>query len=285
MDSRAECVEMPPWRSAGLFFALVLLVGSCEGGTVLRNVTVSGLNLSWSATVLPVGWNASRLVQVGTVKNTTGVCPAGRYCPRGTSVPFLCALGTYDTTLGRTTQCSVSCSLDYYCPDPGQRLPCPTNTNSGRGATSQLQCVCKAGYQCVYKRYVLANVRLNIPYRVWISAEGAKLKEALLQAVADTARVPLGSVRVSSVLPGLVTGGAGGSRRLLGEKQADTSAVLSISVEGAEGLDGLREALHRRRKEFKGGARVHWKRADQLKVLPAPPGRAWDWRVWRARRA
>lgn len=273
---------MPPWRSAGLFFALVLLFWSCEGGTVRRNVTVSGLNLSWSAAVLPVGWNASTLVQVGSVKNNTGVCPAGRYCPRGTSVPFLCALGTYDVTLGRTTQCSVSCSLDYYCPDPGQRLPCPTNTQSGRGATSQLQCVCKPGYQCVYKRFVLANVRLNIPYRVWISAEGAKLKEALLQAVADTARVPLDSVRVSSVLPGLVTGG---SRRLLGEKQADTSAVLSITVEGAEGLDGLREALHRRRHEFRSGARVHWKRADQLKVLPAPPGRAWDWRVWRARRA
>lgn len=272
---------MPPWRSAGLFFALVLLARSCRGGTVLRNVTVSGLNLSWSATVLPVGWNASRFVQVGSVRNSTGLCPAGRYCPKGTSVPFLCALGTYDTGLGRTTQCQVSCSLDYYCPDPGQRLPCPANTQAGRGATSQLQCVCKAGFQCVYKKYVLANVKLNVPYRVWISAEGAQLKQALLQAVAEAAKVPLDQVRVSSVLPGVVTGG---SRRLLGERQADTSAVLSLSVEGAEGLDGLREALHLRRKEFKGGARVHWRRADQLKVLPAPPGRAWDWRVWRARR-
>lgn len=278
---------MPPWRSAGLFFALVLLLGPgcCEGGTVLRNVTVSGLNISWSAGVLPVGWNASRLVQVGEVRNSTGLCPAGRYCPRGTVVPLLCALGMYDTALGRSTACSVSCSLNSYCPDPGQRVACPDNTEAPRGSSSALQCACKPGYQCVYKKYVLANVRLNIPYRVWISAQGAALKQALLQAVADAAMVSLDSVRISQVLPGAVTGG--GNRRLLGreDKQADTSAVLSLCVEGAEGLDGLREALHRRRKEFKGGARVHWKRADRLKVLPAPPGRAWDWRVWRARRA
>lgn len=276
---------MPPWRSAGLFFAVVLLemAGPACGG-VLRNVTVSGVSAVWSSTALPEGWRATSVAMV-SVKNFTGVCPAGRYCPGNTTDPLMCTIGTYTQETKRVTNCPVLCSLDYYCPDPGKKMKCPDNTVSQRGAMSQLNCTCKTGYQCVYKKVLLANVRLNIPYRVWISAEGQALRQALLEAVAAVAKVPLSSVSINKVLPGLVTGGGGGRRRMLslggGRGQEDTSALLNLSVEGADSLDGLWEVLHERRREFKGGARVYWKRADHLRVLPDPRGGAWEWRLWR----
>lgn len=284
---------MPPWRSAGLFFAVVLLAACCNcvsGGYVVKNVTVSGVSATWSSGALPDGWRATSVALVN-VKNFTGVCPAGRYCPGNTTDPIMCTLGMYTMETKRVTNCDIQCALDYYCPDPGKRIKCPDNTQSKRGAMTQLNCTCKAGYQCVYKKVLLANVKLNIPYRVWISPEGEALRQALLEAVAAVAKVPLGSVSINKVLPGIVNGGSGGGRRRMlslgsGERQAneDTSALLNLSVEGADSLDGLWEELHKRRNEFKPGARVYWKRADHLRVLPAPKGNAWEWRLWRARK-
>ena len=277
---------MPPWRSAGLFFAVVLLAMSCSvlGGYVVKNVTVSGVSATWSSAALPEGWRVTSLALVN-VQNFTGVCPAGRYCPGNTTDPVMCTLGTYTIETKRVMNCNILCSLDYYCPDPGKMLKCPDNTQSKRGAVTQLDCSCKPGYQCVYKKVLVANVKLNIPYRVWISPEGQALRQALLEAVAAVAKAPLGSVSITKVLPGIVAGGGGGRRRMLslGWQQEDTSALLNLSVEGADSLDGLWEELHKRRREFKPGARVYWKRADHIKVLPAPQGQAWEWKLWRSK--
>ena len=85
---------------------------------------------------------------------TGNVCPAGRFCPEGTSDPELCPKGTFSdaTRLSSETQCQnctagLSCSIPglvqpdgycsegYYCP-PGQQTSTP------------VQYECPAGYYC-----------------------------------------------------------------------------------------------------------------------------------------
>jgi hypothetical protein len=185
--------------------------------------------------------------------------------------------------VGRTLPCDVKCFQNWYCPDPGQRFQCPANTYSDRGAVSRLGCKCNVGFQCTYKKVTNVNVGLRVPYRVMTGPEGEELKRALVQAVAETAGVSVGSVRIDRVLPGTVVGGVGGARRLLGAKNADSSVLLSLSVEGGGGgLDSLREKLRQRREFRRVDNRVHWKRVETLQVRPAP-AKAWEFFGWRAK--
>lgn len=257
--------------------------GGCAG-SVRRNVTVTGVSYE-RALAFPVGWVSA--VRAQSVQNATGECPPGRYCRKGTSEPVKCAAGYYSSAVGLVEPCVLKCFAGYYCPDPGKLVACPANTHSGLGGYSQLDCKCDAGFQCVYRRQINLNVGLNVPYRAWLGPAGEALRAAVLQAVAESAGVPVGSVRIEQVLPSLrpVAGGAGaagGNRRLL-ERRREGAALLRLSVVGAEKVEGLRERLARR-PEFRGGAavaaRVHWSRADKFSVTRAPETSQWLRRIF-----
>lgn len=65
---------------------------------------------------------------------TGNICPTGRYCPEGTSVPRLCPLGTYSNrTRNKAPNDCVQCEPGQYCADNG--LEKPTGP-------------CDAGYYC-----------------------------------------------------------------------------------------------------------------------------------------
>ena len=252
---------------------------------MLVSVSVSGVRYD-RALIMPVGWNAS--VRVKNVSGAYGDCPAGRYCPAGTGEPVVCPAGFYSSQTKRVTVCPFKCYMNNYCPDPGKLVPCPPNTHSAIGGTSQLDCKCDPGFQCVYRRQVNLNLVLNVPYKAWVGPAGEALRAALMQAVAESAGVSPGSVKIEQVLPSVSGGVGGGGRRLLwgGKVRAkagrEDAALVSLSVAGAEKVEGLQERL-RKREEFRAGARVHWRRVENLKVLPAPP-KSENWWTWRAKR-
>lgn len=241
-----------------------------------------------------------KAVRVQGVQAQSGICPAGRYCPKGTSEPVVCDAGKFSSSTGRTTKCVGDCEANFYCPDPGKKVQCPEHTHSGWGKASQADCKCDDGYQCVYKKRINLNIVVNVPYKTLVSSAGEALKLALLQAVAESAGVSTGNVQIEQVLPSVVAGpGQGGNRRLLSSVVAGPgqggnrrllsrdktgAAMVRFSVAGAEKVEGLQERLSRRA-EFRGGAKVHWRRVDNLRVLPAPAGegKGWDLRFWRAR--
>lgn len=251
-----------------------LVGGEAAGGRARVNVTLEGAGLNWTAAgSLPAEWVAAGEAR-GPAQGMASGCPAGRYCPAGSSAPILCGRGTFSNATLRSTPCAVQCTLDYYCPDPGKSVRCPAHTSSARGATSQLDCRCAAGYQCVYKKVLSVSLGVGVPYRVLTSPEGSAVKQALLEAVAETAGVSVGSVRIDRIAPGKSGAGA---RRLLGEAESE----LSLSVEGgAEALGSLQGSFRRRKELRRVGSRVHWQRVENLKVLPAPRKSAWDWRAW-----
>lgn len=232
---------------------------------VRRNVTVIGVEYNWNGTgSLPGNWNASAVVD-GTVQDVIGECPAGRYCPSGVKKPVVCPAGTYSTARRLSSPCPSKCAKNWYCPDPAQVLPCPNFTTSDRGATSQARCVCNAGYQCTYKKHVNVNIGLNVPYKVWVSTSGDVMRQAVLRAVAESAGVSIGSVRIDKVLPGISRGiTTSGARRLLDTSE---SAVLSLSVSGADRLDALKDKLRARREFKRGSINVYWKRIENVNVV------------------
>jgi hypothetical protein len=259
----------------GFSWLFLGLAWVCAGALVRRNVTLVGVPYGREV-VAPSGWTASTRGQ--SLQWVVGDCPAGRYCPAGTSTPVVCPAGTYSSELRRTEVCTAYCWQGFYCPDPGKRVPCPANTNSLARASSQLQCKCESGYQCTYRKQLRVNLALRVPYQVWVSPAGKALRDAVVQAVADSAGVPAGSVQVQSAIPSVLQ--SGGSRRLLGGAGQRT-AVVSLSVEGGDRLERLEENLERRGGKLGSGARVAWKKIEQLRVLPEPARQsAWDWAGW-----
>jgi len=232
---------------------------------VKRNVTLTGVSYDWTEAELKKFWNAT-VVSTGALQTGVTECPAGRFCPAGSKAPLWCQLGTYSALKRQSSQCAFQCAPNWYCPDPSTALRCPNQTVSERGSRSQLQCRCVEGYQCTYKKVINVNLGLAVPYRRWTGQDGEALKQKLIQVVADSAGVPVGSVKLVKVLPA-VTGQAQG-RRLL--EARDESALISLSVEGAEALEGLRERLAKAAVFSKKSARVHWKLSEQLRVVAAP---------------
>lgn len=116
---------------------------------------------------------------------TGDICPRGRYCPRGTQIPFTCKRGTFSNSTGnyKESQCrnctagsycevpglsstSGLCLPGFYCP-PGQfskvAIPCTSGHYCGRGSPGPIKCqsgtyqdemqqsnckVCPSGYYC-----------------------------------------------------------------------------------------------------------------------------------------
>ena len=90
----------------------------------------------------------------------SGQCPAGTYCPAGSSFANPCPANT-ESPAGSTTanQCVAKpgyhgqpgtnpqiCPANYYCTGGNHKQQCPANTVSPTGSTSANQCVAKAGY-------------------------------------------------------------------------------------------------------------------------------------------
>ena len=233
------------------------------GGTpaphfVVRNVTLSGLGLTLPALALPSGW-AWSWVWESEVETDTGVCPAGRYCPVGAGAPVRCPLGTYSPSAGRTGMCQQPCGTNRYCPDPAVEYECPAHTSSPQGSTSQLECACDQGYQCVYRKQVNLNILLPMTLGAWNS--NAALKEALVAAVAASGGVGVGSVVIESVTPVV----SGGGRRMLSLMRTLTGTELRITVRGAERLKGLEDRL-RAGNSLLRRAETRWQRAHQIHI-------------------
>ena len=249
---------------------LCIFYFTVTNANIKRNVTVTGVDFNWTKSEIGSFWNAT-VSYDGPVQSVIGECPAGRYCPAGVSSPIVCPAGTFSDQKRLYSVCTYKCQSNNYCPDPAQSFPCPNFTTSGRGATSQAKCLCLTGYQCNYKKVVNLNIGLNVPYSVWMSPSGSALRTAVLQAVALSSGVPLGSVKIDKVLPGISrgligSGSGGGARRLLGTSE---SAVLSMSVSGADRV--LDEALRGKLREIselkRGNVRIYWKSIESVKVL------------------
>jgi hypothetical protein len=253
------------------------------------NVTVGGLGLA-QALRLPGKWGA----RVGSeaTEDKTGDCPAGRYCPGGIGAPKMCSAGSYSPNTGRKSACDKSegCWQDHYCPDPGIRVACPANTWSAFRSTSQLDCRCKAGYTCIYRKTVNLNMLLHVPMGVWMSESGKILKDKIVQAVAESAGVSPADVQIDQSLPYLTQG----TRRLLeahegtltqGRRLLDTeqqpTLLLRLSLRGAEAVaeDALQAKLgqifhngnligNHKRRTLHTRPRVNWARADRVQVKP-----------------
>jgi len=252
-----------------------LLSTTTAARRVIRvNVTLNGLGLNQSLG-LPGRWWAS--VDWQTFAASTGECPAGRYCPEGAGPPVMCKMGLYSESVRRHIECFSKgfCWSNYYCPDPGVKKACPTNTQSKSGSTSLLDCRCNDGFECVYRKQVSLNMVLHVPLGVWLSESGKLMQAAVLQAVAESAGVGVKDVQIDQVLPYLGMGG--GSRRLLGDKDA---LLLRFTLHGAEkvGENALQtrisEILLPRRIRFphhrtRTVGSVHWARADRVHVKPS----------------
>ncbi|XP_034024621.1 neurogenic locus notch homolog protein 4-like [Thalassophryne amazonica] len=63
-----------------------------------------------------------------------GVCPKGKFCPEGTSVPSPCPLGTYSSSL--------------YLPDSSGCSPCPAGQFCSSAGLTQPSGPCQAGFYC-----------------------------------------------------------------------------------------------------------------------------------------
>lgn len=103
-----------------------------------------------------------------SVNFTGGICPAGHFCPTGSSEPKSCLPGTYCNQTGLANpegNCTAGyycnggntvpnprlCTAGYYCPEGIQEeIPCPVGTYSPYEGRSKVEdCLpCKAGYYC-----------------------------------------------------------------------------------------------------------------------------------------
>ena len=118
----------------------------CPSGTFSDIALLQG---SEDCTVCPPGAYC-----VGGNTSVTGACPAGHFCPAGTSFPetYPCPAGYYagNTALVSASQC-IKCVPGYFCPQASvSMLPCPNGTylTAYQGAIEESCAPCEAGYRC-----------------------------------------------------------------------------------------------------------------------------------------
>lgn len=209
---------------------------------------------------------------VGPITGPEGclVCPAGSYCVGaflayrdGVPLEQRCPMGTFqnDTGRGDRSQCQP-CGVDFFCPSPTMRARCPVGTTSNATSTSQLQCVCKQGFTCNYKKVVNAVVTLYMSASEFNENPG--VQQAFLQAVALAARTSVQNVRITRI-----QAVSGGGRRLL---QARTRGLhVGLEIEGGDGsgsglgaeLDELLNAAG-----FRVGRERMWIAPHEVTALP-----------------
>ena len=266
--ARSYCVALsgvPVGCPAGILSAAG--ASSASGcNTRWVNVTLTGVERgrAWGRW-LPANWGSS--VSWDTTVPTVRICPAGRFCPSGAVSPTACETGAYSGTIGeRSASKCVPCEAGYYCPDPGQRYPCPLHTVSAGGSASQLACKCKKGLVCLYARQLQVSVFLPLSLGQWLSDPG--LRASMVQAVAASAQVDKGSVWISKATPQAVE--AGGGRRLLASasprRTAEVGTLVRLAVHNGEAfhrLEGWLGEAHPRLRN----ARVQWTPGSRVRVL------------------
>jgi hypothetical protein len=135
------------------------------------------------------------------------VCPAGYACTGGNAL-IMCGLGTYSTALGldQPYNCPI-CDAGYFCPNATTQIACPPNTMSDPGSSDLGQCVCDAGYKCIYTRVV--HVEITLPMS--LTQFNAEMQSRYMLAIALATGVDVSQVRIVSIQQVSLTGG----RRLL----------------------------------------------------------------------
>lgn len=149
----ADCQNVLP----GLFSTLTARtsanigsIGSATYGYCSAGYACYGGSYTKTPTILPMGQ----------------ACPAGYYCPSGTTYTVLCAIGTYNSLTAQTsclacpagsycpntgTTTPLNCLSRYYCPlSSGIPTPCPPGTYSTAiSLSASNQCpACPAGSYC-----------------------------------------------------------------------------------------------------------------------------------------
>jgi hypothetical protein len=196
----------------------------------------SGLQLESQCQVCPVGSlcpGGSNITQcaAGTYSTDMGnreqaqctICPAGFACGGGSSM-VMCPIGTYSPLPGldQPYNCPI-CEAGYFCPNATTRMTCPPNTMSDSGASDLGQCICDAGYRCIYVRVV--HIRVTLPVCFTQFTEDMRNRYAL--AVALAAGVDVSNVQIVSVHQVTLSGG----RRLLGSS-SNEGVEIHTSVYG-----------------------------------------------------
>ena len=83
---------------------------------------------------------------VSNHRGNGSVCPAGHYCPTGTTFPRKCPAGTY-TNVSQQEEC-VDCIAGFYCPEGTityENKPCPVGHYCPNGTQSAFQHPCSPG--------------------------------------------------------------------------------------------------------------------------------------------
>ncbi|XP_021231890.1 zonadhesin-like isoform X5 [Numida meleagris] len=140
LKSEEECLLCPAgWFCVG---GSQVPSGMCSSGHYCPQGTWRGTQYP-----CPAGTYGTRLGN-SRVEDCTA-CPAGAFCPSGTSKPVLCPVGTYRVEHGAKVAADcVPCPGGYYCPDLGTVTPrtCGAGNFSDQGWASCLPC--SVGHYC-----------------------------------------------------------------------------------------------------------------------------------------
>ena len=133
----------------------------------------------------------------------------------------MCGIGSYSTAQGldQPYNCPV-CDAGYFCPNATTQLACPPNTMSDAGSSDLGQCVCAAGYRCIYTRVV--HVEITLPMS--LAEFTADMQSRYVLAIALATGVDVSQVRIVSVHQVSLTG----RRRLL--QQSANGLEIHVSV-------------------------------------------------------
>ena len=112
--------------------------------------------------------NPSHLSNGGTV------CPIGHYCPVGTSLPYPCSNGTYQSLTGQSS--CISCPSGYYCTQGTSNFAtrdCPVGHYCPTGTKYPFQYPCPSGtYNNLTNRHGLSDC-LHAPPGYYVSTAGS----------------------------------------------------------------------------------------------------------------
>lgn len=106
------------------------------------------------------------------------ICEKGHYCVSGILIPCpysyynplqgqfqctFCALGSlaYHLDVGRIDPCNP-CPVDYYCPTPQHKYPCPEGSYSTQGSISILNCFCDERYLCLFRKLIELQIVVSL---------------------------------------------------------------------------------------------------------------------------
>eukprot|EP00057_Strongylocentrotus_purpuratus_P025132 XP_011679606.1 PREDICTED: delta-like protein D [Strongylocentrotus purpuratus] len=113
------------------------------------------LGLTEATTPCAAGYFCRQYAEISTPNQTTdaNVCPAGSFCPEGTTEPDPCPPGTYSDMLQMESedQCQ-NCTKGWHCPVNGLTEPfgeCYESYYCPSGSSSPDQVACPAGYYCM----------------------------------------------------------------------------------------------------------------------------------------